>query len=65
MLEIITKINSALNSFVWGIPAIVCILGVGLYLTVGSKFLQFRKFGYSLRNTIGRIFEKTPQLRVP
>ena len=58
MLEIITKINSALNSFVWGIPAIVCILGVGLYLTVGSKFLQFRKFGYSLRNTIGRIFEK-------
>ena len=58
MLEIITKINSALNSFVWGIHAIVCILGVGLYLTVGSKFLQFRKFGYSLRNTIGRIFEK-------
>lgn len=58
MLEIITKINSALNSFVWGIPAIVCILGVGLYLTVSSKFLQFRKFGYSLRNTIGRIFEK-------
>ena len=58
MLEIITKINSALNSFVWGIPAIVCILGVGLYLTLGTKFLQFRKFGYSLRNTIGRIFEK-------
>ena len=58
MLEIITKINSALNNFVWGVPAIVCILGVGLYLTIGTKFLQFRKFGYSLRNTIGRIFEK-------
>ena len=58
MLEIITKINSALNNFVWGVPAIVCILGVGLYLTIGTKFMQFRKLGYSLRNTIGRIFEK-------
>ena len=36
----------------------VCIIGVGLYLSVGTGFLQLRKFGYSMKCTIGRIFEK-------
>ena len=30
MIEIITLINSKLNNFVWGVPAMVLILGVGL-----------------------------------
>lgn len=36
----------------------VCIIGVGLYLSIGSGFLQIRKFGYAMRQTIGRIFKK-------
>ena len=58
MLEIITSVNNALNSFIWGVPAMVCIIGVGLYLAVRSGFVQIRKFGYAIRCTVGRIFQK-------
>ena len=58
MLEIITLINDKLNAFIWGVPAMVCIIGVGLYLSIRTGFLQLRKFGYSMKCTIGRIFEK-------
>ena len=58
MLEIITSINKVLNDFIWGLPAIVCIIGVGLYLALRTKFIQIRQFGYSMKNTIGRILEK-------
>jgi len=58
MLEIITNINNALNSFIWGVPAMTCIIGVGLYLAIRTGFLQIRKFGYALKNTVGRMFQK-------
>ena len=58
MLEIITSINTVLNDFIWGVPAMVCIIGVGLYLSFRTGFIQIRKFGYSLKCTIGRIFKK-------
>ena len=59
MLEIITAINDALNGFIWGIPAMTCIIGVGLYLAIRTGFLQIRKFVYAMKCTIGRIFKKT------
>ena len=58
MLEIISSINEALNAFIWGVPAMVCIIGVGLYLSVRTGFIQIRRFGESLRCTVGRIFKK-------
>ena len=58
MLELITNINNALNSFIWGVPAMTCIIGVGLYLAIRTGFLQIRKFGYALKNTVGRMFRK-------
>lgn len=58
MLETFEKINSAVNSFVWGIPAMVCIIGVGLLLSICTGFIQFRKFGYTFKVTLGRIFHK-------
>lgn len=58
MLETIEMINSAVSNFVWGVPAMVCILGVGLYLSLRTDFLQIRKFPYAIRTTLGRIFRK-------
>ena len=49
MLELITKINDALNGFIWGVPAMTCILGVGLYLAIRTGFLPIRKFGYAMK----------------
>ena len=58
MLEIITAINKVLNDFIWGIPAMVCIIGVGLYLSIRTGFLQVRKFGYSMKCTLVRIMKR-------
>ena len=58
MLETITAVNQAVNSFIWGIPAMVCIIGVGLLLSVRTGFLQLRKFPYAIKTTIGRIFRR-------
>lgn len=58
MLETIESINTAVNNFVWGIPAMVCIIGVGLLLSIRTRFIQLRKFSYSMKTTIGRMFRK-------
>ena len=58
MIETITAVNQAVNSFIWGIPAMVCIIGVGLLLSVRTGFLQIRKFPYAIKTTIGRMFRK-------
>ena len=39
-----TKILEAINSFVWGAPTLVLILGVGLYLSVRTGFPQITLF---------------------
>lgn len=58
MLNAIETINSAVNNFVWGVPAMICIFGVGLYLSIRTGFLQIRKFPYAMRTTLGRVFRK-------
>ena len=58
MYELVYNINQALNNFIWGVPAMACIIGVGLYLGVRTGFIQVRKFGYAIRTTIGRMFRK-------
>ena len=59
MLETITQINSAVNNFVWGVPAMICIIGVGLVLSIRTNFVQIRKFVHALKSTIGRIFDRS------
>lgn len=58
MLQTIEMINNAVNNFVWGVPAMVCIIGVGLFLSLRTRFLQIRKFPYAIKTTLGRMFRK-------
>ena len=58
MIETITAVNQAVNQVIWGVPAMVCIFGVGLLLSVRTGFLQIRKFPYAIKTTIGRMFHK-------
>ena len=58
MLSVIESVNAAVNNFIWGVPAMVCIFGVGLYLSIRTNFLQIRKFPYAIKTTLGRIFRK-------
>ncbi len=58
MLQTIESINNAVNNFIWGVPAMICIIGVGLYLSLRTGFIQIRKFPYALKTTLRRIFKK-------
>lgn len=56
--EAIERGNNWLNNIVWGIPALVLLMAAGIILTVGLKGFQFRKFGYAMKNTVGKMFKK-------
>ena len=58
MLSTIEAVNSVVNNFIWGVPAMICIIGVGLYLTIRTHGIQFRKFGYTFKVTLGKLFHK-------
>ena len=58
MLATIESINNVVNNFIWGVPAMICIVGVGLLLSVRTGFLQIRKFPYAMKVTIGRMLKK-------
>lgn len=49
-MEVITSSVNWLNGIVWGVPMLVLILGVGMFLTVGLKLLTILKipFGFKL-----------------
>ena len=59
MLSVIESVNNVVNNFIWGVPAMICIIGVGLYLSIRTNFLQIRKFPYAMKATLGKIFKKS------
>ncbi len=50
-----TKILESVNALVWGLPAMVLILGVGLYLSIRTGFVQLRLFPKALRAFFSRL----------
>ena len=58
-MELVQQINTAINQVVWGVPMLILLLGVGILMTVRSGGLQFRRFGYAMRNTLGKVLKKS------
>lgn len=57
MTEIISKVNDAVNGFVWGIPMLILLIGTGILMTVLTRFFQLSHIGHWFKNTIGGIFK--------
>ena len=57
-LALVEKVNGALNTFAWGPIMLVLLVGTGVFLTVRTKCIQVRKFGYIMKNTVGSLFRK-------
>ncbi len=57
-MELIASINGAVNKVVWGAPMLILLIGIGILMTIRNRGIQFRKFGYAMKNTIGKIFQK-------
>ena len=55
----IEEIVGKLNSIAWGPWMLLLLVGTGVYLSCRVGFIQFRKFGYVMKNTLGKIFQKT------
>ena len=57
-MEIIRSINAEINNIVWGPIMLTLLIGAGLFLSMKTGFLQFRKFGYMMKNTLLGVFSK-------
>ncbi|MBR6350378.1 MAG: sodium:alanine symporter family protein [Lachnospiraceae bacterium] len=51
-----SEIITAIDDWAWGYPLLIMLVGTGLFLSIRMVFVQFRKFGFSMRNTMGKIF---------
>jgi len=61
MENVINAINSALSfayNNILSIAMMVLLIAVGLFLSFKTGFLQFRRFGYVFKNTVGKLFSK-------
>lgn len=53
----ITAINDVVNGVVWGWPALILLGGVGVTMTIATKFFQVSHFKHWWKETIGAIFK--------
>ena len=58
MVEKITEINGVLNSFIWGAPGLVLLIGTGILLTCCTKFFQVAHIGHWFKETVGTLFKR-------
>ena len=49
------RLLDAINRFVWGIPALILILAVGILLSVKTRWVQFRLFPTALRQFLSSL----------
>jgi len=58
LAETIARINGSVNDVVWGVPALTLLIGTGVLMTILTGFFQFTHFGYTMKKTIGRLFDR-------
>ncbi|MEG1593534.1 MAG: sodium:alanine symporter family protein, partial [Oscillibacter sp.] len=54
-MEILTRIVSTVNDVLWDkqLLLLFLLLGTGVYFTIGTRFVQIRKFGEGWRRLFG------------
>ncbi len=57
-MKAITDFVNMLDDFAWGPIMLVLLVGTGVYLSLATGFPQFTRFGYAMKNTIGKVFRK-------
>jgi len=57
-MDRLMELNGIVNSFVWGPPMLILLVGTGIYLSLRTNFMSLGKLGYILRNTLLKIFKK-------
>ena len=52
-----SDVIKVIDDWAWGYPLLILLVGTGLFLSIRLVFVQFRKFGFAMKNTIGKIFK--------
>ena len=52
------EIVKIVDDFAWGPVMLILLVGTGLYQSIRMGFMQFTRFGYAMKNTLGKIFNK-------
>ena len=55
-MEAFERIVTAVDDFAWGPVMLVLLVGTGVYLSFRSGWIQFSRFGYAMKNTLGKAF---------
>ena len=58
MQKFIDFFTGSLNTVAWLYIFLPCTILGGLYLTIRNRGIQFTKFGYVIKNTLGKMFTK-------
>ncbi len=58
MEAIINFFTGTLNTVAWMYILLPCVALGGIYFTIRNRGVQFTKFGYAMKNTIGKVFRK-------
>ncbi len=58
-MEKFSDFVNILNGYAWGPWMLILLVGTGIYLSCRVGFIQFRKFGYAMKNTLGKMFKKS------
>jgi len=61
MIASLTKLTGEINDIVWGPVLLALLLGVGLYVCIRTRFIQFSQFGLMCRETMAKIFRRGPR----
>ncbi|MBE6932360.1 MAG: sodium:alanine symporter family protein [Ruminococcaceae bacterium] len=56
---IIDFFTGTLNTVAWMYILLPCVFVGGLWFTIRNRGMQFTKFGYAMKNTVGKMFKKT------
>jgi AGCS family alanine or glycine:cation symporter len=58
MTETIAQWNTWLNSYVWGMPTIILLVGTGVLLTVVTGVAQLRFLGFAMKEVLGKLSQR-------
>jgi len=58
-MAIINFLTGPLNTVAWIYIFLPCAVAGGIYLTIRTGAVQFRHFGFAMKNTLGKMFKKT------
>ncbi|MFD1781661.1 alanine/glycine:cation symporter family protein [Fredinandcohnia salidurans] len=62
-METFQSIIGWLAGIIWGPWLIVTLVGVGVYFTIGTKFIQIRKLPFIFSQTFGKAFKKDSDIK--